>query len=76
MSKTATEDLLSILHNAIAEDLLRRIEAGEASAADLSVAVKFLKDNGIDCESGKSPLLQSLAHSIQLPFDDDDMVVQ
>jgi len=42
------EDLLAALHTAVAEDLHRRITDGEASAAELSVAVKFLKDNHID----------------------------
>ena len=42
------EDLLVALHTAVAEDLHARITNGEASAAELSVAVKFLKDNHID----------------------------
>ena len=42
------EDLLAALRTAVAEDLHRRITYGEASAAELSVAVKFLKDNHID----------------------------
>lgn len=42
------EELLVALHTAVAEDLHRRITDGEASAAELSVAVKFLKDNHID----------------------------
>ena len=42
------EGLLAALHTAVAEDLHRRITDGEASAAELSVAVKFLKDNHID----------------------------
>jgi len=40
--------LLEELHNETAQVLLDRIKSGEATAADLSVARQFLKDNGID----------------------------
>lgn len=36
------------LHSALAHDLLVRIESGEATAQELSVAAKFLKDNHIE----------------------------
>lgn len=48
MSNKADRSLLDAIHEAIATDLLRRIKSGEATAADLSVARQFLKDNGID----------------------------
>jgi hypothetical protein len=57
---------LSSLHNAVAEELLRRVESGEANAADLNVARAFLKDNGIDAGIEQSNPLENLAKS--LPF--------
>ena len=41
-------ETLSTLHTAVAQELLDRIQSGEAKPADLAVAVKFLKDNNID----------------------------
>ncbi|KVE35678.1 hypothetical protein [Burkholderia sp. BDU5] len=43
----ATEAKLSELHGVVADELKRRIEEGEASAADIGAAIKFLKDNHI-----------------------------
>ena len=40
--------ILESLHGALAQDLLEKVQSGEATAADLSVARQFLKDNGID----------------------------
>ena len=45
----ATESQLSTLHNAIATHLTERIEGGEASAAEISAAISFLKNNNITC---------------------------
>ncbi len=47
MSKLATEELLEQLHAATADALLKRIQDGSATAADIAAAAKFLKDNGI-----------------------------
>ena len=44
MSTKASFDLLDALHNAVAHQLLDKIQTGEATAAEISVAVKFLKD--------------------------------
>jgi len=65
-------ELLQQLHSAIPKELLRRITDGEATAADLSVAVKFLKDNGIDCYGAENPAVSSLADRMQFPVGDDD----
>ena len=54
------------LHDALANELLRRVESGEAGASDLSVARQFLKDNGIDATPQQSEPLADLAKS--LPF--------
>ena len=47
MSK-APQDTLENLHSQVAQELLQRIISGEASSADMSNAIKFLKDNGIE----------------------------
>lgn len=46
MSRIA--ELLDKLHLLLGEDLIRRIEDGSATSADLSVARAFLKDHNID----------------------------
>ena len=58
---------LQELHDVIATELLTRIKTGEATSADLSVARQFLKDNGIDANTGQSAPLLNLAKV--LPFD-------
>tara|TARA_R100001443_G_scaffold11402_1_gene20955 strand:+ start:81 stop:299 length:219 start_codon:yes stop_codon:yes gene_type:complete len=58
---------LQELHDVIATELLTRIKTGEATSADLSVARQFLKDNGIDANTGQSEPLLNLAKV--LPFD-------
>jgi hypothetical protein len=45
----ASEDALNDLHAVVARVLKERILSGEAAAADISNAIKFLKDNGINC---------------------------
>jgi hypothetical protein len=68
MSKMSIEEIAEKLHMALGEDLLARVEAGQATAAELNVARQFLKDNGIDSLSfSESPLIK-LADV--LPFED------
>jgi hypothetical protein len=63
---------LNMLHEAVAEELLERVRSGEAKPADLSVAVKFLKDNGIEAIPTDGSLLQALFE--ELPFDEDEEI--
>jgi hypothetical protein len=63
---TASADLLKSLHNAVAEDLLEKVQSGEATAAELSAAIKFLKDNGIEALPMEGSPLGNLVDS--LPF--------
>ncbi|RUT80938.1 MULTISPECIES: hypothetical protein [unclassified Mesorhizobium] len=49
MSK-ANSSLLETIHGLIAEDMRKRLEAGECEAKDWAVIVKFLKDNNIDAD--------------------------
>lgn len=55
------------IHLALAQDLLARIQSGQATAAELNVARQMLKDNGIEAVPTKSNGLESLARI--LPFD-------
>jgi hypothetical protein len=66
----ASEESLSKLHSALASALATRIADGTATAADLSVARQFLKDNGIDAIPVKGSPLSSLAD--QLPFSPEE----
>lgn len=63
---TASSDLLKSLHTAVAEDLLEKVQSGEATAAELSAAIKFLKDNGIEALPTEGSTLGNLVDS--LPF--------
>lgn len=62
--------ILETLHTSLAEDLLMKIQSGEATAADLSVARQFLKDNGIDSLAFADAPITNLA--TVLPFESDD----
>jgi len=66
MSK-ATGDLMESLHGAVCATLLARVNDPEAKPADISNAIKFLKDNGIDQvpteDNGIGKMLEGL------PFD-------
>ena len=67
-----TKNILDQLHDSVATDLLNRIKSGEASASELSVAVKFLKDNGAthDVIHAESPMANLLD---ALPFDTEEL---
>jgi hypothetical protein len=68
-----TNELLEALHNTVATELLSRIKSGEATAAEFSAAIKFLKDNGIECIATPDNPLGSLAASLPV-FSDDELV--
>lgn len=63
------KDILEQLHEAVTHDLLARVQSGEATSAELSVAVKFLKDNGAsnDVITAESPMANLLK---ELPFEE------
>ena len=68
---SADKEVLSVLHEAVANDLLDKIRSGEAKSSDLAVAVKFLKDNGIDAVASNNNPLANLID--QMPFTEDMM---
>lgn len=59
---------MDTLHDVVTQELLLRVKSGEATASELSVAVKFLKDNGasLDVITAESPMAGLLE---SLPFD-------
>jgi hypothetical protein len=67
------KQLIDSLHEAVTQELLLRVRSGEATASELSVAVKFLKDNGasLDVIMAESPMASLLEG---LPFDVADSV--
>ena len=67
---TKATETLNLLHEAVANELLARIRSGEAKPADLSVAVKFLKDNSIEAIPTDGSMLKQLLE--ELPFDDEE----
>lgn len=64
MSKASTT-LLEQLHNAVAGELLQRVQNGEASAADLGAAIKMLKDNNITAVVEDNTALSELQAKIE-----------
>lgn len=53
-------DQLRILFDAVAKGLLKRIDGTDATASDYTNAIRFLKDNGIDCDVEENEDLQAL----------------
>ncbi len=68
---TADKKLIDDLHAEVTQQLLLRVRSGEATASELSVAVKFLKDNGasLDVIMSDNPMASLLK---ELPFDIGD----
>jgi|TARA_R100001510_G_C7629976_1_gene189022 hypothetical protein len=65
---------LSQLHVALAEDLLIRLESGEATPSELNVIRQFLKDNGIDATTEQNKPMANLAKV--LPFNPEEDISQ
>lgn len=68
-------ELFDQLQLSLTQDLLRRIQSGEATAAELSVARQLLKDNHIDAPKTDPHLaaLQAAAAAAKPHMDDDDV---
>lgn len=73
---TDDQKLLKEMHHAICRELLARIQSGEATSADLSVARQMLKDNGVTSVPTPGQPLGDLMDS--LPFDpkEDEFKIQ
>ena len=61
----ATVDKLSDLHGVIADELKRRIVEAEATSADLSAAIKFLKDNNITASVEDNSQMKDLKDALE-----------
>ena len=66
MKTDQLQEVLDKLHSTIAQDLLDRIITGEATAAELTIAVKFLKDNNVTVDLEDSEPVMNLVKA--LPF--------
>ena len=63
----APQETLETLHSQVAQELLQRIISGEASSADMSNAIKFLKDNGVEGLPIQDSPLGNLAEILPFP---------
>lgn len=73
----ASEEALGELHKELATKLTSRIKSGEATAADFTAAINFLRANDIKAiPSKKSPLARLGAavkdSGVTLPFEGSD----
>ena len=71
-NKSASKDFMNALHSAVAQELMGRIQSGEATTADIGAAIRFLKDNNIESavvgHDGLTALMDSLPS-----FDNKDL---
>ena len=67
-------DMMALLHQTLAENLLARVKDPEAKSSDLNVARQFLKDNGIDAVPVEGSPLSSLVATLP-DFSDADFDV-
>lgn len=65
---------MEALHTAVAQNLLTTITSGQASPSEMSNAIRFLKDNGIDSALVPESPLMNLVDS--LPFQDPESPIQ
>ena len=70
--ETNLEKTLSTLHTAVAQELLDRVQSGDAKPADMSNAIKFLKDNNVDAMPVQGSPLDGLLNS--LPFNSEGVL--
>lgn len=71
MAQKASEDILALLHSAVATGLLAKVQSADATSADYNAAIKFLKDNGIEADIATNTDLGKLAAALPV-FEDDD----
>jgi hypothetical protein len=62
-----TDELSDKLFQATLKTLLQRVESGEATAADIANALKFLKDNGVNGSPKLIPEMSRLAKVVPFP---------
>ncbi len=57
------------LQDILIDEMIRRIQTGEATAADLSAARQMLKDNGVQVQVTEESPFKTLVDT--LPFEDE-----
>ena len=72
MTKKATEDQFSELHNLVTSEFLSRIKSGEATTQDLKAACDWLKNNDITGVAYEGNPLDKLANL--MPTVDPELV--
>ena len=60
-------ELMERLHSLLTQNLIDKIESGEATAADLGVARQLLKDNGVNATPAQGTPILRLSQA--LPFE-------
>lgn len=65
------KELLDSLQSEVVKELLKKVQSGEATAADLNVARQMLKDNHITTVPKKGDPLDNLTHSLPFTGDED-----
>lgn len=74
MNQRATEDKFNLLHQILTEELLARLQSGEASTQDLKAAIEWLHKNDITGVAIDGSPLSKLANI--MPEIDPEMVQQ
>jgi len=64
VSKRANDSVLSELHVCLAEQMLKRLISGEASAAEMNAIRQFLKDNEITAEIAPGTVIGALKEEL------------
>ena len=72
MNKKATEDRFNHLHNLLTEELITRMESGEASAQEMKAAIEWLSKNDISGVAYEGNPLDKLASL--MPVVDPELV--
>lgn len=65
------KQMMELLHKALAENLLLRVQDPEAKSSDLNVARQFLKDNHIEGLPTENSVLGDLVKTLPNFADDD-----
>lgn len=65
------KEMMELLHKALAENLLLRVQDPEAKSSDLNVARQFLKDNHIEGLPTENSMLGDLVKTLPNFADDD-----
>ena len=67
------EELLDQLHGLLTEELINKLKSGEATPADYSAVIRFLKDNDVTADINFNKGLQNLQEEVvvisELPFE-------